>query len=219
MQDYLKFELAPFPLSLFDECGMRKTAEPAFADNFEVLQVPPSLKDGINVIDGGYLLYAVKWNQNEMIDNDLARYVGFVRNHFSADTIIVFDGYPENPTYSSTKSAERLRRSMKAVGTEYIIQRGMTIQTSQDKFSSNDKNKVRLISMLQEELRHTRFSTVQAQEDAEVLIVITAIDNSGGVSPVFVIDEDTDLLVLLTQFAHQKINLPFRKPDKGKNPY
>lgn len=94
----------------------------------------------------------------------------------------------------------------------------MAIQTLQDKFSSNDKNRVRLISMLREELENAGFSTRQPQEDADVLIVNTAIEKSGVESPVFILGEDTDLLVIMTQFGHDKTNLYFRKPGKGKTP-
>lgn len=33
-QKYFEFELAPFPLSLFDEAGLRKTRKSAFYDIF-----------------------------------------------------------------------------------------------------------------------------------------------------------------------------------------
>ena len=41
MKKYLQYELAPFPLSLFDKNGMRKTSKSSFYDNFECLPQPP----------------------------------------------------------------------------------------------------------------------------------------------------------------------------------
>ena len=41
MKKYLQYELAPFPLSLFDENGMRKTSKSSFYHNFECLPQRP----------------------------------------------------------------------------------------------------------------------------------------------------------------------------------
>ena len=47
-----KSELAPFPLALFDEGGMRKTQKFVFYTNFESIKGMPSLENLVYVIDG-----------------------------------------------------------------------------------------------------------------------------------------------------------------------
>lgn len=68
MKKYLQYELALFPLSLFDENGMRKTAKSSIYDNFECLSQPSMLNENdIYVIDGGSLLHRVVWQRNILI--------------------------------------------------------------------------------------------------------------------------------------------------------
>lgn len=54
MKNYLKFELAPFPLSMFDEGGIRKTQKSVFYDNFASIKDQGPLENVIFVIDGGF---------------------------------------------------------------------------------------------------------------------------------------------------------------------
>jgi hypothetical protein len=57
---------------------------------------------------------------------------------------------------------------------------------------------------------------MQAVEDADLLIIETAIKMSPLYDSVFVIGEDIDLLVLLTALARYIVNVYFRKPGKVK---
>ena len=54
------------------------------------------------VIDGGYLLCSVAWLP-DAYSKVCERYVSYVRNNFSLDTVVVFDGYESK---NSTKVAE-----------------------------------------------------------------------------------------------------------------
>ncbi|KYN17594.1 hypothetical protein ALC57_10109, partial [Trachymyrmex cornetzi] len=58
----------------------------------------------------------------------------------------------------------------------------------------------------------------QAFEDADTLIVQTAIEHSDIYDNVEIVGEDVDLLVLLTGLAQGKENIFFHKPAKGKVP-
>lgn len=66
MENFLKFELAPFPLSIFNEAGIRKTQKSILYDNFSPLQesIRLSLENVVHVIDGGFLWHRVLWRQD-----------------------------------------------------------------------------------------------------------------------------------------------------------
>lgn len=53
MQYFLKYELAPFPLSIFDDNGMRKNAKSTFVQNFNLEENCP-FNEFTNVVDGGF---------------------------------------------------------------------------------------------------------------------------------------------------------------------
>lgn len=108
---YLEYELAPFPVSLFDEAGMRKTNKSAFYDNFQPLELEPDL----NNVTYGAICQA---------------YINYVQKHFSSNSIIVFDGY-EN-TRNSVKAMEQLRRSSKSLSADIYFDEQMVATVSQE---------------------------------------------------------------------------------------
>ena len=63
MEKYLKFELAPFPLSLFTENGFRKNLKSQLFDHFTRTEALPSTTNVGYVIDGGFLLHRVVWKK------------------------------------------------------------------------------------------------------------------------------------------------------------
>ena len=83
-----------------------------------------------------------------------------------------------------------------------VIFDGSTIaQVPQEKFLQNEYNKLRFIVLLKETLIQDNVTVKQAVEDADVLIVISAISLSTEGNAVEIIEEDIDLLVLLTTLA------------------
>ena len=100
MKNYLQYELAPFPLSLFDENGMRKTAKSSFYENFECLSPIPQINaNDIYVLDGGSLLHRVVWQRNILVKEIINKYVRYVEQQYKK-AIIEFDGYPEDTSGS-----------------------------------------------------------------------------------------------------------------------
>ncbi|CAH1155651.1 unnamed protein product [Phaedon cochleariae] len=74
LQQYFHFELAPYPLSLFDEIGMRKTKKSSLYNMFSHVAHPINDADNVvHVIDGGFLLHRVVWYQQETFDNILSK--------------------------------------------------------------------------------------------------------------------------------------------------
>ena len=87
----------------------------------------------------------------------------------------------------------------------------------QEKFLQNENNKLRFIVLLKETLIQDNVTVKQAVEDADVLIVTSAISLATEGNAVEIIGEDIDLLVLLTTLA-QGLPIYFRKPGRGGAP-
>lgn len=56
--------LGPYPLSLFDAVGMRKSMKSALYIVFETVIIQTNNTNAIYIIDGGYLLNRVVWERN-----------------------------------------------------------------------------------------------------------------------------------------------------------
>ncbi|GBN12845.1 hypothetical protein AVEN_274270-1 [Araneus ventricosus] len=59
LQTFFQYELALYPLSLFDAIGMSKTQKSAIYDCFQCINVEIDNKNTTYIIDGGYLLHRV----------------------------------------------------------------------------------------------------------------------------------------------------------------
>ncbi|CAH2218497.1 jg2186 [Pararge aegeria aegeria] len=215
LKDCFAYELAPYPLSMFDNGIMRKTEKSKLYDHFQPMYDEPSLDNSCHVIDGGFLLHKVVWPQKETFEVILDRYVTYVTKYFAANSFIIFDGYPEN-LKSSTKGAERLRRQARNLCAEIQFDLSMTATTSQEKFLSNDRNKNRFILYLREKLEAAGFHTKQAGEDADTVIVETAINVATDEKPAIIVAEDIDVLVIFSQRAAEDKKIYFLKPSRGK---
>ena len=220
MKEYCSsYELSPIPLSLFDENGMRKTSKSAFYLNFDSLpsiNVPSKIT---HVVDGGLFLHRVVWQSNMKMAEIINTYVSYATRHYSENSYIIFDGYPDD-NKTSTKSVERSRRQLKNIGREIAFDSNTTIVVNQKQFSSSEKNKTRLINMLCLALNAVRFQTKIAPEDADRLIVMTAINNARAdyKTTVVIVGEDIDLLVIFSELAENINNIYFCKENKGSTP-
>ena len=58
-----EYELAPYPLSLFDALGMRKTPKSAIYHCFQSVNSEVDTTNAAYIIDGGNLLYHVVWDR------------------------------------------------------------------------------------------------------------------------------------------------------------
>lgn len=168
------------------------------------------------VIDDGYLLHRVVWHRNEWFASICTNYVQYVQTHYGFNAVVIFDGCPIDAASKSTKSAERFRRSNKNSSTDVHFDESMVPAVPQERFLSNRGNKHRLISILKEKFENCNFRVKQAPEDADTLIVHTAISMSASFDLVSIKGEDVDLLVLLTPLARSQPNVYLRKPGRGK---
>lgn len=214
------YELSPYPLSLFDEQGMRHGTKSSFYNCFTPLQRSERLGEKrLDVVDGGFLLHKVVWPRvNATFEIICQHYVSYVKRHFEKDVVVVFDGYPEDQETVDLKGWERRRRAAKHRSPNIVVNPISVPSTTQEKFLGNCKNKARFIELLKITLRDADVVVQQAPADADSFIVGTAIYEATNYDEVTIIGEDIDLLVLLTGLGRHLNNIFFKKPSKGRTP-
>lgn len=215
LKEIFKFELCAYPPSLFDESGLiRKGSKSSMV----TVLVPKSNESSINtdsdkvsyIIDGGHLLHRVVWRRPATFRQICEQYADYIIVHYGPATV-VFDGYERG----NTKDEEHLRRSRSTTNIEVKVEDSIHVNINQSEFLANAKNKVGLISLLTVHLQRSGCTVHQASGDADLLIVLTAIDEGKKGFNACVIGDDTDLLVLLTVHAPSENKLKMVVPKKG----
>ena len=138
--------------------------------------------------------------------------VRYVTQKYGA-AAIVFDGYNDDPT---TKDATHLRRTGDCVGVTVHFASGMMITSKKDEFLNNKANKQRFIHYLSDNLERAGCRVDHAKDDADVLIVLTAVASARHKETVL-IGDDTDLLVLLLHHADMDAHEVFLKSEPKKS--
>ncbi|KAK3894781.1 hypothetical protein Pcinc_001503 [Petrolisthes cinctipes] len=177
MEQFMSYELAPQPPSLFHDGAMRKPAKSALVSSLATA----STYEGVCQC---YIAYILK-------------------HYYGAGTVTVFDGYRT----ASTKAAEQLRRAKKSTSSDILFDQNMKTTTTQAAFLANNHNNERLIEMLSGLLNEAGIQMKQAQADTDALIVSTALSLTASGKPVVVVGTDTDLLVMLVTLATVNMDL------------
>ena len=133
-------------------------------------------------------------------------YKAYIIKHYRVASTVVFDGYDGPP---STKSAEQSSRAKNCTSADIIVAPNLPTTTTQGAFLGNNNNKTRLIQTLYTELSSIGIIVMQAESDADTLIVSTALHmaESDCNRPVVVVGTDTDLLVMLVARATSSMDL------------
>ncbi|KYN00649.1 hypothetical protein ALC62_08572 [Cyphomyrmex costatus] len=76
--EYLQYELSPYPLALFTEVGMRKTNKASVYKCFKPCHIELDTSNVTYIIDGGFLLHRVIWQENDTFQCIINRYVDYV---------------------------------------------------------------------------------------------------------------------------------------------
>ena len=105
----------------------------------------------------------------------------------------MFDGYPDKP---STKDITHMRLTRGVTSPKVTFNENILCKTKKEVFLSNTDHKRSFLNLLSTKLCENGFTTINAKEDADVLIVQTALELA-NTCDVVLIGEDTDLLVLL----------------------
>lgn len=128
----------------------------------------------------------------------------------------VFDGYQNAP---STKDVTHTRRG-RILGREVFFKPEMKLTTTKEEFLSVKNNKSKFISAPIDKLKDypNSIEVHQASNDADLLIVQTAMKSAINVDTV-VVGEDTDLFILLLHHAKADDNNIYftGEPKNGKS--
>jgi len=185
---------------LFKSESLRKTAKSALAkvlrktvEKLVVVSVPK-----FYVLDGGCLLHRCIWNME--VDGKPTSYACIVRQYvahvvekYGSNCVIVFDGYGNGATIKDHEHARRASKSCPDID----VTAEKTVYRNQSAFLTNSNNKVLFVALLSEGLRLAGCTVCQATDDADTLIVKTALDHAKSDRPVTVVADDTDILVML----------------------
>ncbi|KAJ8686102.1 hypothetical protein QAD02_021896 [Eretmocerus hayati] len=200
LETYLLYELCTYPASLFNENGMIDSKQSRFVDKFN--HSNEVLNNAIFIIDAGFLLHKVVWESNQPVRDIVHKYVSYVKNDYMGqETFVIFDGYPDDCS-DSTESYQRFHRQ-KTIGPEYQINLDTGIESKQEEFLSNEKNKKRLIRIISQALKENGVNSDTTEEDANILIIKTAmaVALSKPQNNAIVVGEDLDLLVIMNKLA------------------
>lgn len=217
VQESLKYELTLIPLSLFDNNHkMRKANKAEFSKAcLKSLTTASSSCPTVShiVIDGGWLLHMVKWEQGDTWQDIADRYLKFVLNlvatvsHRECVTV-VFDG-----TLHSTKDHEHVRRTKHLCG-NLTIKLDMIHLVGREKFLDNKLNKSWLIKFVSDKLDTHAINVIQCRDDADTDIVKETLSASRK-GPVEVRVEDTDVLAMLLYHVTEDCNNIFMTTSGG----
>ncbi len=176
----LQYELTPFPLSLFsnknqkmnnaNKAGFSKTSLKDLTDLLDLTNQPSSTL----VVDGGWLLYMVKWEQGQSwqeIANSYLRYLQCLGRR--SQIIVVFDGYSRSP-----KDHDHIRHTKKSC-CDLQIRPDMIHWTPRAKFLDNTHNKSELIHLLSSTFQKVNITVEQCDNDADTSIVREALAAAG----------------------------------------
>lgn len=145
----------------------------------------------------GFLLHRMVWEGNQIFNGIGDSFIRYTKRYYS-NPVVLFFGYPHYPTI---KQAERLRRATKKHSLDVLFEKQMKRHVSQELFLGNDWDKNRFISLFKDKFTDAKIWCEQAEEDADRLIIATAINLFAQISEVTVVREDIDLLILLVDLA------------------
>ncbi|CAG9769757.1 unnamed protein product [Ceutorhynchus assimilis] len=207
-----KYELSPYPLSLFKDGNLRKGTKSQLLQELDKIYKPESMphSDTVYVIDGGFLLHKVSWQKPASYNDIFLQYVNYVIHNYNKDCVIVFDGYTKEVI--STK--ESLQRCRSKGSIEISIHAQASVIIPQVDFLKNSQNKTQFINILRTYFEDVGITVHQAPRDADYLITMTAVELSMIKKHVTVVSEDTDIMVLLIHHAKNK-NISMLRPGKA----
>jgi hypothetical protein len=147
----------------------------------------------VNVVDGGSLPHRIQWEKYTTYEAIGKKYAKTVIDVYGAGSYVVFDGYESGP---STNDHVHANRSMGNCSNEVNFKPSMKCVMTKEVFLASGSNRVKLISLVSQQLENVGCHVRMADADADLLIAQTAVELSEG-NQVTVIGEDTDLKILL----------------------
>ena len=190
LQNALKYELCSHPASIIGNYGlMREADKPVLAEEiWKKVDQNAHLPDNPTyVLDGGNLLFKLRWSKGVTFESIFKSYLPYIVKHYRKKCAIVFDGYPDRPT---TKDTTHLWRRSSKTGRFVNITPLMKLNVSKESFQSVLKNKNLFNQMLVQHINDGNSGllyALQAEGDAYYLVAQTAISYSSQVAVVMLL--------------------------------
>ena len=132
MQQYIEYELAKQPPSLFDNSLglLRKSNKSVMGTIHKSHMLIDIAEDALFVQDGGNLLHTVPWAADDKCTykDECREYVSYKLRYYGENAMEVFDGYND---VTSTKIAEQQGRATQCTSAEIIFDCAMKTTTYQ----------------------------------------------------------------------------------------
>ena len=214
-----EFELCSHPASLFESSSLpRKANKPALADAVWDLAIASEKETELTstdgrtayVLDGGAILHCVPWQCGLTFHELCQLYVSYINKRYQQATI-VFDGHDSGPSIKDA-THRRQRQTAGKTSTTVHLTTQMIKRVKKDEFLANNSNKQRFINLLGRSLSNAEHKVVHVKDDADVPIVLAAIESVQSCDTV-VVGEDTDLLILLCLHANIESHDLFLVPE------
>ena len=188
-------ELTPEPASLCKKGIMRKPQK-AVLRNLLLNKAKPRHDIITNwyVVDGGDLLYQVKWSTGSALGEIVEMYVNYmvIKYEKFENICVVFDGYTNT---SSNKGEDHARHTI-VVSANIFISKIMQVTTEREEFLRNTANKIQFIYFLINVFKREKINVIQSDGNADVMIVMEVIKLAAE-NAVTVFSDDAYVLVLL----------------------
>ena len=215
LEDALKYELSTYPPALFESSDcLNEPQKSNFADAIWAINTHQEAfvpKNAKYVLDGGALLHRIPWTNGSSYRSIIAKNIEYVIKKYGKATV-VFDGY----IGASTKDMTHRRRAKGKKGVTVSFNMDMCLTVTKEEFLSDGQNKQRFIHFLSQNLETAGCAVVQAQGDADTLIVQKAIESTHE-QDTALIGDDTDLLVLSLYHVKETRHNLFFAPEPKKN--
>ena len=125
----------------------------------------------------------------------MQQYVNYMCNHYQEQCEIVFDGYGNG---HSIKDQEHDRRAAgQDLCPDVAVEENMPAYKNRNAFFTNNMSEKLFIEIISQQLQKCHYIVHQAQNDADTLVVKTALTIASRDIPVTVVPDDTDILAML----------------------
>ena len=198
--EIFKFELTPEPTALFKDGYIRRPNKSVLRNNvLGVNCLVSKPKVDRCVVDGGSLLHKTVWTLNSTYNDIASQYLKYLNDRYSSigsEIAVVFDGYDTENSTKTDKHSHRNQGVSISVDIN-ITYPDMLLSVKKNSFLRNTRNKNQLIKLIWKKLHSNDIVSIQADGDADFLIVQTAMDFVNDGKTTVVAAEDTDVLVMI----------------------
>ena len=173
-EDYMGYERAKHPASLFDKGVIHRTTKRALGTLLKsTVDVHARLPQHCKCVsDGGHLLHVVPWQTAAAYKQVCEAHVTYTVQHYGGQSVVVFDCYGSS---ASAKAAEQQRHATQSIPADIMFECDMKTTTTQKAFLANSNNKARLIDKLTAELQRAGVLVKQDTANADHPSVSTAL--------------------------------------------